>query len=262
MKIIQYKYTLRENAYSFLNESLKNVRSAKKESRYWSFALVHIVQSLELLCKHLLLREHPVLIYENIDRKQNNQTVTFLQSIERLKNIASVDIDEKEKLELINTYRIRNQITHYEYDFNNAKFSRIFIRTFEFLTYFHKKHLQEELHNYIDVKLHALEAELIGKFKANRSIEYQGVEMHILNPTDIIEAQKWNGIVFKDNFYIRIPFGSETNTRWPVNMDVCGDCFVLKGQFHTSGCDLEQCPICGNQFIGCECGIEDFVHVE
>lgn len=34
---------------------------------------------------------------------------------------------------------------------------------------------------------------------------------------------------------------------------LCHDCNVVYGQYHHLGCDMERCPICGSQLIGCEC---------
>lgn len=33
----------------------------------------------------------------------------------------------------------------------------------------------------------------------------------------------------------------------------CGDCGVARGQYHHVGCDLEACPVCGEQLISCSC---------
>lgn len=33
----------------------------------------------------------------------------------------------------------------------------------------------------------------------------------------------------------------------------CGDCGVIDGELHTVGCDMEQCPWCGEQLISCGC---------
>jgi hypothetical protein len=33
----------------------------------------------------------------------------------------------------------------------------------------------------------------------------------------------------------------------------CHDCLTPKGGFHHPGCDMERCPKCGGQLIGCGC---------
>lgn len=38
----------------------------------------------------------------------------------------------------------------------------------------------------------------------------------------------------------------------------CHDCFALKGQYHAwPGCDVEQCPRCKGQALGCDCEFDD-----
>lgn len=41
----------------------------------------------------------------------------------------------------------------------------------------------------------------------------------------------------------------------------CGDCNCKQGEPHHTGCDLEECPLCGGQFITCDCPIEDEMYV-
>ena len=48
------------------------------------------------------------------------------------------------------------------------------------------------------------------------------------------------------NRYNRIPYIDE-------NAHSCHDCNIYPNQFHHAGCDMERCPICGSQLIGCEC---------
>ena len=48
----------------------------------------------------------------------------------------------------------------------------------------------------------------------------------------------------------RIPYGKEDDHQGD---EPCGDCGVPVGHLHARGCDQEQCPACGGQFIGCDC---------
>lgn len=56
----------------------------------------------------------------------------------------------------------------------------------------------------------------------------------------------------------RIRFGEES--WWKSSQEKpptpCHDCAVLLGQYHVPGCDMEQCPACGGQQIGCGCRFE------
>jgi hypothetical protein len=54
---------------------------------------LHLIQGLELLIKEVLRIEHEILIYENIDQQKN--TVSLLQGLERLKNIANINIQNR-----------------------------------------------------------------------------------------------------------------------------------------------------------------------
>ena len=66
------------------------------------------------MLKHVLRNEHSILIYENIDNPTN--TVSLSQCLVRLKNIANVNINEKEEKIINRAISQRNKIVHYEYD--------------------------------------------------------------------------------------------------------------------------------------------------
>lgn len=60
-------------------------------------------------------------------------------------------------------------------------------------------------------------------------------------------------VIVNGKRYKRIKYGEE-DFPWPDER--CHDCGAKIGQYHHAGCDVEQCPVCGGQLIGCGCGAE------
>jgi len=79
------------------------------------------------------------------------------------------------------------------------------------------------------------------------------------------ECQSLTHYRYEGGMYPRISYGLET-FRDPVEAGrkPCRHCGAVKGQLHHPLCDYEQCPVCGNQVMGCGCGIlvEDAVRAE
>ena len=53
----------------------------------------------------------------------------------------------------------------------------------------------------------------------------------------------WPGVYSRGVYYRRIKYGEE-EFPWPDE------------HFHHMNCDVEECPICGGQLIGCDCDLE------
>jgi hypothetical protein len=58
-------------------------------------------------------------------------------------------------------------------------------------------------------------------------------------------------IIIEGRTYRPIRFGEELSSFRPNRR--CGDCNALPGRVHHHGCDVEQCPACGGQCLGCDC---------
>ena len=67
------------------------------------------------------------------------------------------------------------------------------------------------------------------------------------------KRRKWSGVYSRGKYYKRIKYGDE-DFAWPDER--CHDCGAKLGHYHHANCDVEQCPVCGGQLIGCNCEIE------
>jgi len=61
-------------------------------------------------------------------------------------------------------------------------------------------------------------------------------------------------IPMKDGRVLKpIRHGKETRADWGSDGERCHDCGAKVGHYHHPGCDVEECPSCGGQILGCEC---------
>jgi len=254
-KPIHSKLSLIENSHNFLNQSLRHYRMTSRNVHEWPFAILHLTQSIELMLKEALRSTHPVLIFEDIDKPKF--TVSLETALTRLERVSRVAVGEKEKFVIRKAADYRNRVVHYEFELNGFECKKIFAQLFEFIHFFHSKYLSRETHEHIAKDLWPTEARLMSYFR-KKFVNYNGIEMHRDNPMAIMAAQKVSFFESEGTKYLRMRYGSEPD--WKeldleyITNSPCHDCGVVKGQFHASGCDMERCPKCGGQMLGCECG--------
>jgi len=140
-----HKLSLLENSHSFMGEAVRKAVAAREDVSQWPFAILNLVQAVELSLKELLRREHPVLIYVNIDNPRN--TVSITQALARVENakILGIAIPDEEKRKITKAVDLRNQITHFEFELTEEYAMVKFSEIFAFLVYFQGRHLKVEV---------------------------------------------------------------------------------------------------------------------
>jgi len=118
-----------------------------------AFAILHLVQAVELSLKELLRRQHPILIYESVDTPRN--TVSLAQAMARIENqaIAGITIPQDEKKKIATAVKLRNQITHFEFEFSEEYAMAKFSELFAFLVYFQGRYLKLEVEDILPQEL-------------------------------------------------------------------------------------------------------------
>lgn len=244
------RMSLLENAYDFLNESLRSAMEAEDRPHSWKFAVLHEVQAIELLLKARLQTAHPVLIFENVDRP--GKTVPLSLAVARTIGAARIQLTPRELRSIAKAQKWRNAIVHYEFEMGAYEVKSVYVQLFEFLTRFHDEHTDfGALHGKIDPALWAKEAELIEFFR-REIVVYNGVEVVKTWPAEIVRAQSQVAIELYGKEFERVKRGEDP---WRVveSPYPCHDCAVLDGQYHVEGCDMEACPRCFGQLISCGC---------
>jgi hypothetical protein len=67
-------------------------------------------------------------------------------------------------------------------------------------------------------------------------------------------AQEHRVYRIRRKVFERIPFGQDYAGK-ESDAESCRDCAAARGQLHVPVCCLEQCPRCGGQVLGCDCGV-------
>ena len=88
-----------------------------------------------------------------------------------------------------------------------------------------------------------------------RFVDYRGVTMIEGWPERIKQAQLETNLTLAGQPISRIPYGAERDD-WGANEHPCADCRVFQGELHVRGCDGEECPLCHEQLMTCDCAFD------
>ena len=143
------KLSLLENSHAFVNEAALKAVAAQDDIRQWQFAILALVQSVELSLKAALKAIHPILVYENIDKPA--RVVTLHAALARLEEplIGAITFSDKDKKRIQRASKMRNQITHADFELTGEYAAASFFELFGFVSDFQRRHLSSDLYEVI-----------------------------------------------------------------------------------------------------------------
>ncbi|OFW35031.1 MAG: hypothetical protein A3F70_18135 [Acidobacteria bacterium RIFCSPLOWO2_12_FULL_67_14] len=134
-----------ENSKTFLEEAISKAVLAEGSSIAWKFAVLALVQALELAVKERLRREHAILVFASVDNPK--RTVSFDLGIARLQKIAKVDLDPHDLSALDRAKEWRDAIVHSDIDVRVDQLKPVFARLLGFYASFARRHLDEDIYS-------------------------------------------------------------------------------------------------------------------
>ncbi|MGY5218524.1 hypothetical protein ACXGSE_00175 [Enterococcus hirae] len=283
---MKLKLNLLQNSYDHLINFLFSYRAANKDFNSISYyhqlklksALIDLCQAYELLLKQVLFNVQPNLIYTDIDKKNllNAHTVSFKNSINRVRNFTDYKFEDDEKNFLYTFNNFRNSFVHYETDIHIDELRTYCLKALDYYFALHNYFFKNINLNFLKDK--PLEKKIIVLLNELREIHnnyifYHGYALAKEDLEVLLEIQKEKNpeiLLLEGSLqYKRIKFGEENSIFDSQDLNekisgiyecnYCPECMVPLGELHLYSlpCDLEVCPNCFNQLLSCQC---DFSH--
>ncbi|MDO9078377.1 MAG: hypothetical protein Q7U72_13140 [Brevundimonas sp.] len=149
-----HRLDLLNNSISYFREAVNHAQLNTDDTDQWKFAIVHVVQAMELAFKEYLRRIHPAFIWESVDRPE--RTISFKGALARLRNpqIGGVAISDGEKGKIEKAFDLRNELTHFEFNHEHEHIELKFAEIFGFMVFFYRTHLNLETDQFVDEVQH------------------------------------------------------------------------------------------------------------
>ncbi|MBI5953307.1 MAG: hypothetical protein HY865_16755 [Chloroflexi bacterium] len=233
------KFNLLENAIDSLQQGIGFALKDHPTQSELKLSVLLVAQSVELLLKERLKREHWSLIYTKVEQagSSNANTVTINESIKRLEQIARVNLSEEEVETIFLLSDIRNRIQHYEIEITFEEVLGKHHAAIAFITRFLKEEFASDIRDYFEQddiqKLISIDEAL----KTLQELAQQNIEK-----------------IRHEN----MPSRPKERLTWQFEIITCPECwqdyYIFSAESHISECQL--CKYEGG-FVKCDrCGFQ------
>ena len=161
------KLDLIKNSISYFREAVSYAQRDELDETRWKFAIINVVQAMELAFKEKLRRIHPALIYSSVDERTD--TVSLKKALKRLVDpgIGGLVIAEKDPRKIETAVVLRNELTHFECEHEHEHMEAKFADIFSFMIFFYREHLGLKTEEFIGYDEHQ---RIIGLVKARAEL--------------------------------------------------------------------------------------------
>jgi hypothetical protein len=149
-----HQLDLLKNSISYFREAVSYAQQDSANTNHWKFAILHVVQAMELAFKERLRRVHPVFIYESVDR--TDKTLSLRGALNRLRNpsIGNFPITDADKSKIEKAFDLRSELTHFEFNHAHEHIELKFAEIFSFMIFFYRSQLNLDTTEFIDEAQH------------------------------------------------------------------------------------------------------------
>lgn len=169
---MKHELNLFDNAIDSLNEALRQYGQADLESpRTYKFAILLFAQSIELLLKFYVFKQHPLFIYKNPFSNKlasgEAATIGLWEAVQLLKNLG-IQLDEKTIKNLKWIKSLRNDIEHYKFSMNVPEVRITMSRLLSSLNEISQNFFNITIEDHISIQAKPLYAEIISEHHQKR----------------------------------------------------------------------------------------------
>jgi hypothetical protein len=244
-KMRNLKFSLLSNALDSLVQGIEFALNHEGESSKLKLSILLLAQSVELVLKERLRREHWSLIFSKVDQAgvENAHTVTIKDAQKRLAAIASVNLTQDDGQIIKDLADVRNQIQHYKIEISYETSLSYIHSAIGFLIRFLKSELDKDIN------------ELLSEQQYQKLLELEEIY------SDLEKVAEQRIVDLQNELQ---PVRASDLASWHFEVILCSSCLLEYYVFSQSE-RISQCQFCNFEggFVECSrCGMEFPIGIE